>query len=169
MLSALLLAQALHAGLSIGAGTAYDGAGVRIEAGTDHLTGFGGLGVLAFVNRSSASAPGGFGFSAGVRGYLGARGGLFFSLNLTDALFSNFANYDLRILGVRRSVGSVRGRETLPGSVSTLTAVIGWRWRFGAGFIELGAGAGGYRERQPGGKPSYGPIPDGVLGLGFDL
>ena len=156
MLSALLLAQALHAGLSIGAGTAYDGAGVRIEAGTDHLTGFGGLGVLAFVNRSSASAPGGFGFSAGVRGYLGARGGLFFSLNLTDALFSNFANYDLR-------------RETLPGSVSTLTAVIGWRWRFGAGFIELGAGAGGYRERQPGGKPSYGPIPDGVLGLGFDL
>ena len=55
MLVALLLAQGLHAGGSLGVGTAYDGAGVRVQAGTQHLE-FWNLG--AFFVEAGAGAGG---------------------------------------------------------------------------------------------------------------
>lgn len=136
MLVALLLAQGLHGGFSLGVGTAYDGVGARVEVGTDHL-----------------------GLFAGARFYPAPRQGFFVSLNFTDSLFSNWANYDLR----------GPGAGTVPGSIATLTLLGGYRWNFAPLFVEAGAGGGGYRERQPGGRPSYGPIPDVALGVGVEL
>ena len=168
MLVALLLAQGLHADGSLGVGTAYDSAGVRVQAGTQHLELFAGFGLLAVAEGSSVTADGPVGFSAGLRWYAGDRRSLFVSLNFTDSVYSIWADYDLR------GPTSPRFR----GSLSTLTLVVGYRWNLGGFFVEAGAGAGGYRERVPqsgtegignAGKASYGPIPDGVIGVGFEL
>ena len=91
MLIALLLAQGLHAGASLGVGTAYDGAGVRVQAGTQHLEVFAGFGLLAVAEGSSVTADGPIGFSAGLRWYAGDRRSFFVSLNFTDSVYSIWA------------------------------------------------------------------------------
>ncbi len=62
--------EALHGGLSLGLGTAYDGLGVRAEIGSNHLGLFGGIGLLPLAIGGDATiASGPIGFSAGIRWY----------------------------------------------------------------------------------------------------
>src|SRR5438270_13954111 len=82
-------AEALHGGLSAGIGTAYDLAGVRLELGSNHFSGFVGIGLLA-TYADTLSAPGNFGFSAGARWYRGVRRGFFASLNLTEVWYRDY-------------------------------------------------------------------------------
>lgn len=163
--------SSFHGGLSLGLGTSYDGAGARLEFGSDHLSAFVGIGLLAFGLRDTKSSGGDGGLSWGARLYQGVQRGLFLSLNFTWARWYDFSNYDL----------NSSGSPTNPGTLFTSTAVLGYRIRGENFYVELGIGGGMYREKDPYtcsefSGPSCGPqaastglIPDAAIGVGFDL
>ncbi len=168
-------AEAIHAGVSIGVGTSYDLAGGRIELGSNHLSGFFGYGLLGAAGlKDTLSAPGGGGFCVGARWYRHVRRGLFVSLNFTYAWWSDYYSFD--------ETSTSRPR-TYPGNLFTATAVLGYRWRTEFGLVfEAGVGGGAYRHQEPlttsaasppppgpAPRPTYGPIPDISLGIGFEL
>jgi hypothetical protein len=167
--------DAFHGGVSFGAGTAYDGLGLRVEGGSNHFGLFGGFGLLPAMTWDTTTASRGFGFSAGLRWYHRVRAGLFVSLNITYAWWRKFSNYDLRFAN----------SPTNPGRLFTATAVGGYRWRSETGgFFEIGVGGGMFRQLEPytctnvgidcssvANAPTRnsGVIPDIVLGGGIDL
>src|SRR5437016_6012970 len=114
LLGALLIASALHGGVSLGVGTAYDLAGVRLEIGTDHFGAFGSLGVLPSLEAAGGPDARGWGFAAGLRWYRDVRGGFLVSLNLSDAFMSDCADWDYCVAGASRKQFSL----------FTLTAVV---------------------------------------------
>jgi len=158
-LGALLVAQALHGGLSLGVGTAYDGAGVRLELGSEHFGAFVGTGALPALSLTGSQGGGGWGLSTGLRWYSDVRSGLLVSLNLTDAWLYECADFDFCVAGAR----------TRHFSFFTLTAVVGYRWKFDFAFLEAGIGGGMFRDTSVGPTPDYRAIPDLVLGVGFDI
>jgi hypothetical protein len=182
LLLALVLAAAqiqpgegFHGGLSTGLGSAYDGAGVRGELGSNHFGIFVGVGLLSSALTDTKSVPGSnHSFSFGARWYHGVRSGWFVSLNLTDTVWSEFSSFDL-------NTGS---SPTNPGRLFTVGAVGGYRFKLKAFFVELGVGPLWYRETNTftcrgtappcatllqRGPISHGWFPDAVVGTGFDL
>jgi hypothetical protein len=163
--------ERLRAGVSVGAGTAYDMAGARVELGSNHLAAYAGFGLGAYLPRSTLTSSG-WGFSAGARWYSGVRSDWFISANFTDAWHSDDYSFD--------DLTSPNPRR-FPGSVATLTATFGYVWAIGRGVrVEAGAGAGIARSRDasstsgaspppPGPPPAAQifPIPDVSLGLGY--
>lgn len=163
--------EGVHGGLSVGAGLAYDLAGLRAEIGSNHLGVFAGIGLLQSTQTDTLSADGGGSLSAGLRWYSGIRQGIFVSLNFTHSWWRDYLTFDTPITAAT---------PTSPGRVFTATAVAGYRWRSRGIFAEVGFGGGMYRHKgaqtinNPQGQPrspppAYGPIPDVALGFGFDL
>jgi hypothetical protein len=165
--------EGIHGGLSVGAGLAYDAAGLRGEIGSDHYGVFVGIGLLGRFEASTLTAKGPYSFSAGARWYSGIRRGLFVSLNLTHTWWSDYFSFDEQ---------STRNPRTVPGWLSTATVTVGYRWRFGPGFFEAALGGGAYGHQDtltdssaapgpllPQPAPTYGVLPDVSVGLGFEL
>ena len=67
--------ERLHAGVSVGVGSAYDAIGIRGELGTNHLGLFVGTGLLS--TKGTNSAPGGGSVCFGARWYSEVRRGWF--------------------------------------------------------------------------------------------
>jgi len=177
---ALILSEPerFHAGVSVGAGTAYDLLGARLELGSNHWRGYVGIGGFAagWANSGFDSAPGGYGFSAGARWYRHVQEGFFTSLNFSDARYNaGYLTGDNSRHPKEPAGGGVL--RVYPSSLATLTATAGYRWRSKSGFtFELGAGAGGYRKpyddngvTSPTFKPSWGFLPDVSMGFGYEL
>lgn len=167
-------AEALHGGLSAGAGFAYDLAGIRVELGNNHFGVYAGWGLLSFGPVSCYDcASGGGSLSIGARWYAGVRRGWFGSLNFSQTWWSEYVHYD----------PPYTSAQTIPGHISTATAVAGYRFLWSSFFVEVGLGGGVLRFREPSvcggqvppncvaslGKAGYRIIPDAVLGLGFEL
>jgi len=182
LLLALILAAAaaqsdecLHGGLSAGIGSAYAGAGIRGDLGSNHFGVSIGLGLLPAALTDTLSVPGSdHGFSFGARWYRGVRSGWFVSVNFTDSIWNEYSSYDL----------NTSTSPANPGRLFTAGVVGGYRFKLKAFFIELGIGPLWYRERNTftcqgitapcltlteKGPVSHGWFPDAVVGAGFDL
>ena len=164
--------ERLHAGVSVGIGSAYDAIGIRGELGTNHLGLFVGTGLLS--TEGTNSAPGGGSVCFGARWYSEVRRGWFASLNFTYTWSDWYTSHD------------VQGPNAPTTSDNLLTAggVVGYRFMWSASvlFLELGAGALWYRHRSSADcgvgcgptPPTQGPVthglfPDLIVGVGIDL
>ena len=173
ILAAVLIAEAFHAGISVGAGIGYDAIGVRAELGSDHFAALAAYGFHVAVH-DTLTMDDGNGFAAGVRWYRGVYRGLFASLNASDAWWTERTYYDR----------ARPGDPTRPANLLAARVVAGYRWRGEALFFEIGVGAGFYRKvdpptcsdlyvdcvPQPRPAPIvHGLLPDIALGTGFDF
>jgi hypothetical protein len=162
--------ERMHAGLSVGVGSAYDAVGVRGEIGTNHVGLFVGTGLL--TTGGTNSVPGGGSVCFGARWYSEVRRGWFASLNFTYTWSDWYTNPDLQ--------GS--NAPTNSDNLFTAGGVVGYRFMWSMLFLEAGAGALWYRHQSSAtcgiscappyptaGPVTHGLFPDLIVGAGFDL
>jgi len=136
----------LHPSFGLGLGTAYGGAGGQLQLRGTSFGAYLGVGILARIAAAASNASGTT-ICAGLRWYQGA---FFVSLNGSSGEFSYHYDPDVEL------------SQLMKGSLSTLTATIGGRWRLNVFFFEVGIGGGFARTKDPGGTGYSGSPPPGT-------